>query len=248
MEARMNMKQRLLAIVVLATAMLAGGVRAQDRDAGGKSQLVGTVTDEAGRPLVGAFVAFEGSRWGALTGETGQFVLTGERPGDVTLTVELIGYETLTWSGRAEEGREIALTLVSKPILLEGLTVVADRFASRRRATPVSVRAFDRATLTTAPHANVLDFLRSRGGMSLMSCPGDGAATLCVWSRGRTVAPTVWVDETPVLGGIDYLVMFQPHELYMVEVYAAGRHLRIYTNHYMEQAANQRLFPIPFMY
>lgn len=239
--------KRLLAMVVLATAMLTGGAQAQARTAEGKSQVVGTVTDEAGRPLVGAFVAFEGSRWGALTGETGRFVLTPEHPGDVTLTVELIGYETLTWSGPAEEGREIALTLVSKPILLEGLTVVADRFASRRRAVPVSVRAFDRTTLSTSPYANVLDFLRSRGGASLMSCQGSRSG-LCVWSRGRMVAPRVWVDEAPLLGGIDYLATFQPHELYMVEVYAAGRQIHVYTNHYMEWAANQRLFPIPFIY
>jgi len=110
--------KRLLAMVVLATTMLAGGVRAQDRTADGSLELVGRVTDEAGRPLVGAFVAFEGSDWGSLTGETGRFVLKGASAGQATLTVDLIGYERLVWTGWVADGREVALTLVSKPVLL----------------------------------------------------------------------------------------------------------------------------------
>lgn len=239
--------KRLLAMVVLATAVLAGGVRAQARTEEGKSQLVGTVTDEAGRPLVGAFVAFEGSDWGSLTGETGRFVLTRERPGEVTLTAELIGYEKRVWTGWAEEGREITLTMVSKPILLEGLTVVADRLESRRRSTPVAVRWLGHEALATAPQENALEFVVARGGLTRVPCRGVWSNE-CVLARGSVVEPSVWVDESPFLGGLEYLRTLQPHELYMVEIYAGGRHIRAYTNRYMERAAELRALPMALLF
>ena len=236
-----------MTLSALGLAILVGGLGAQERRADERGPLAGSVTDPSGRPLAGVFVSAAGSRWGVLTGSDGRFALQGVEPGTVHLAAELIGYATLSWSGDPAPGEAVVLVLEPKPILLEGLTVVADRFASRRRAVPVSVRAFDRTTLSTSHHATVLDFLRSRGGASLVSCRGTWSA-FCVWSRGRLVEPSVWLDEAPLLGGLDYLTMFQPHELYMVEVYASGRHIRAYTNHYMERAANQRLFPIPFIF
>jgi len=38
--------------------------------------------------------------------------------------------------------------------------------------------------------------------------------------------------------------MYLPHELYMVEVFQGGRHIRAYTHHFMERAAEQRLMPM----
>lgn len=236
-----------LTLAAVGLAILAGGLGAQEHEPDKRGPLAGVVSDPAGRPLSGVFVSEAGAKWGVLTGADGRFTLPGMGPGTVHLAAELIGYETLSWTGEPAPGEAVVLVLEPRPVLLEGLTVVADRFASRRRAVPVSVRAFDRTTLSTSPHANVLDFLRSRGGTSLVSCQGTWSA-FCVRTRGRLVEPSVWLDESPVLGGLDYLAMFQPHELYLVEVYGAGRHIRAYTNHYMERAANQRLFPIPFIF
>lgn len=233
--------------LALGLALLPGALGAQERGSAGRGPITGTVSDPGGRPLAGVFVSEAGSNWGVLTGADGRFVLPDLVPGTVSLAAELIGYETLSWTGHPQPGEAITLVLVPKPVLLQGLTVVTDRFASRRKAVAVAVRAFDRTTLSTSPHATLLDFLRTRGGTALMSCQGTWSS-FCVWSRGRMVEPSVWIDESPVLGGLDYLQMFQPHELYMVEVYGGGRHIRVYTNHYMERAANQRLFPLPFIY
>lgn len=238
--------KRLLAMVVLAAAGLAGGVGAQT-PAEGKSQAVGTVTDEAGRPLVGAFVALEGSDWGTLTGEAGRFVLPVDHPDRVTLTAELIGYEKLVWRGRIEEGRELALTMTSRPILLEGLTVVADRLESRRRSTPVAVRWLGQEALATAAQENALEFVVARGGVTRVPCRGMWGNE-CVLARGSVVEPSVWVDESPFPGGFEYLRTLQPHELYLVEIYAGGRHIRAYTNRYMERAAELRALPMALLF
>ena len=123
-------------LLATATAHEAYAQDAQDRQ---PFELVGTVQDAGGRPLVGAFVAQGDSKWGSLTSETGRFVLPNVTPGPVSLTVELIGYETRTWTGIVAPGEALKITLEAQPILLEGLNVVTDRFESRRRATATTV-------------------------------------------------------------------------------------------------------------
>lgn len=209
--------------------------------------LVGTVTDEAGQPLVGAFVSPADSDWGSLTGENGRFVLRKTTPGAVALRVELIGYETLVWSGEVEEGEALTLRLVAEPIVLEGLNVVADRFESRRRGVATSVRWYDHDDLATSTLPTALDFVAMRAGLARVRCNGRWTDQ-CVLVRGRAAEPVVYVDEFPVVGGMEYLETLQPHELYMVEVYGGGRHIRAYTPQFMEQAAESRLRPIPLVW
>ena len=210
-------------LLATATAHEAYAQDAQDRQ---PFELVGTVQDAGGRPLVGAFVAQGDSKWGSLTSETGRFVLPNVTPGPASLTVELIGYETRTWTGIVAPGEALKITLEAQPILLEGLNVVTDRFESRRRATATTVRAYDRRALVTSPQDNALDFLTARAGITRTQCRGE-------WS---------------VVGGMEYLSVIPPHELYLVEVYASGRHIRAYTNHFMERAAKTRLRPMAFVF
>jgi len=236
--------ERLLMVGLLAVGVAAGETNAQERPVAAAFDLVGTVTDPDGRPLVGAFVALERSEWGSLTGANGRFVISRVSRGEVSLTAELIGYAKLEWTGTAAQGTEVRLVLEPEPILLEGLTIVADRFESRRRAVATSVRWFDRTALATSPQDNALDFLSARGGLHHVSCRGVWSSE-CFVVRGRVTAPSVWVDEAPLIGGLDFLRTIPPHELYMVEVYGSGRHIRAYTNRYMERAAERPVFPLP---
>lgn len=233
--------------LLLAMTLAAAPAPAQERGADGPFALTGTVVDDAGRPLLGAFVSIEDSEWGSLTGESGRFELPDVTAGTVSITVELLGYETLRWTGAVRADTPLTLTLAPRPILLEGLEVVTNRFESRRKAAATSVRWFDRSDLATSVEYDVLDFVASRAGLSRVPCRGTWT-TECFMVRGRPVAPTVWIDEAPMIGGMDYLRTFRPHELYMVEVYAGGRQIRAYTPQFMEQAAKVRLQPIAFVF
>lgn len=233
--------------LLLAMALSAAQGAAQDVDDRAPFDLVGTVLDEAGEPLVGAFVSFEGSEWGSLTNRSGRFELPSVTPGEVTLEAELLGYETLQWTATVRAGAPVTLTLSPRPILLEGLTVVTNRFESRRKAAGFSVRAFDRDDLATSMAPDILEFVATRAALSRVSCRGTWT-TECFMVRGRAVAPSVWIDEAPVVGGMDYLRTFRPHELYMVEVYAGGRQIRAYTPRFMERAARIRLNPIAYVF
>jgi hypothetical protein len=237
---------RAILLVVVALVLLVRGVRGQEEVGVPAFDLSGYVHGEGGRALVGAFVRPKGSVWGALTDENGRFVVRSVVPGRLELVVEQLGYETLEWVGVVTPTMTLVLHLAARPVLLEGLTVVADRFQSRRNATATSVRWFDRETLATSPHDSTLDFLSARG-VTRIRCRSDFGDD-CVLVRGRVTVPSVWVDEAPMVAGMDYLDFIPPHELYMVEVYASGRHIRAYTSRFMERSAKTGLHPIPFVF
>jgi hypothetical protein len=236
-----------LVLAVAAVALIAGRAFAQEPDAPAPFDLVGTVTGEAGQPLAGAFVSLDGSEWGSLTDEAGRFRIPDVDAGRVALTVEQLGYDTLRWEGPVTAGGTLALRLTPRPVVLQGLHVVADRFESRRRGVPTTVRWFDRAALATSPQQTVLDFVSTRAGVMRVPCSGRWGDH-CLIVRGRLTEPSVWIDEVPVMGGIEYLDMVHPYELYMVEVFAGGRQIRAYTTRFMERAADTRLMPIPILY
>lgn len=237
----------VLSLMALAVALMARSALAQEQAE--PFDLHGVVVDAGGKPLVGAFVGLAGSDWGALTSKTGRFIIPDVYPGRLELTAEQLGYATRRWVGMVGPGdAPLVIELDADPLVLPGLTVVTDRFQSRRNATATTVQAYDRNDLATAHQNTVMDFVRSRAGVPVVGCPGTTFSSLCVISRGRVVEPSVYVDEVPVIAGVDYLDSFRPHELYMVEVYARGRHIRAYTTQFMERAAKSRLQPIPFIF
>jgi hypothetical protein len=124
---------------------------------------------------------------------------------------------------------------------------VTDRFRARRNAVATPVRAFDAADLSSTAQETALDFVTLRAGTWVTPCAGRYGDS-CIYLRGRNVEPTVYVDEMPVLGGLEYLAAIPPYELYMIEVYGNGRHIRAYTPQFMERAAKQRLNPIALLF
>lgn len=235
-----------LALAVVAIALLATEAFAQT--AAEPFEVVGSVVDaENGQALIGAWVAIEGSDWGSVTDDRGRFRIPDMTEGTLSLTVEQLGYETLTWQGDVRAGVPLALRAEPEPMVLEGLQVVTDRFETRRRAVATSVFAFGPKELSTTSQRTALEFVEVRSGASSVRCNGRRGDT-CLYVRGRVVEPVVYLDEMPVLGGLEYLDAFRPHELYMVELYSGGRHIRAYTPRFMERAAKSRLTPIALLF
>ncbi len=208
-------------------------------------EVVGQVVDaETGAGLVGAWVGLPGTDWGSLTNEEGRFRIPDVTPGQLELHVEQLGYDTRSWKGTIANGDALlTIELEAKPVLLEGLQVVSDRFRSRRNAAATSVYAFERDVLATSTARDALEFVEYRAVAPMTNCNGQ-RGDRCLVVRGRVVEPVVYVDEMPLLGGLDYLETFRPWEFHMIEVYAGGRHIRAYTPRFMERAAERRLAPL----
>jgi hypothetical protein len=241
------MRMRVSILLALVLAVGVGGVRAQEQE---ENVLAGRVIDATtGTPLVGAFVHLEGEDWGVLTGEEGTFRLPGVREGVLPVVVEQLGYGKEVHTARfGADSPPVLLALDPDPVLLEGIQVVTDRFERRRKALAVPSLAFDREDLVTSPAFNLLDFVAARTLLRPVRCGSLSFDGICAHVRGSLRPVSVYVDEAPVLGGLDYLEMMDPHEVQRVEVYRSGAHIRIYTQAFMERAGKIRLTPVAVLW
>jgi len=249
---------RLPPATALAFALLLAGAwspaaEAQDRPGEPEqatSELVGIVLDHSsGEPVHHATVFLPARSIGFLTREDGSFEIPNLPSGEHTVEVQRLGYRTATMQVEVTDPpRPLEFRIVPEPVILEGLEIVSNRFERRRRATTMSSRVFELDDLLTSPATTMRDFLAGRAMVSIHPCPPQMMAFDCVRVRGRFQAPSVYVDEIPLMGGLDQLAAWSPQDFQMVEVYGWGRHIRAYTHNFMERAARTRLAPLPIWF
>ena len=206
-------------------------------------RVVGRVVDAATEtPLDVVRVSAAVADRAALTTSDGRFLLCGVGAGSIAITAERLGYETLTVDVAAGTGDEpMRLRLQPSPILLEGLEIVMDRFRTRHRAVATVVRTYDEAAFASSGHWSAADFVASRSGIFTTPC----GFSRCVYYRGNLVQPSVYLDERLLPGGWPQFESLPTSQLYMIEVYRRGTHIRAYSQAFMERAAKTRLAPLP---
>lgn len=236
---------RLAPLALAAALALAPPLPAQERPE--RVDLHGRVVDRAsGAAVVNAHVRLDGQRRGTATDTAGRFVLRRMRPGQHTLVVSQLGYDTATVAVSLDPASApVELALAPDPVLLEGVKVVADRLRDRRFAAATSVRVFDRRRLLTSGAINATHFLSSYALFIPAPCMDGGFASTCAWVRGSLTPVRVFIDGRVALGGLDELNTYRPAELYMVEVHGGGRAVQAFTTWFVEQAAGSRSLPIP---
>jgi hypothetical protein len=235
----------LLAVAAMALLATSSDAQQQPTSPDEGSAVFGQILDsETGSPLIGAWVGLTGTEWGSISNPDGRFRIPDHEDGRLDLTIEVLGYQTLNWSGEVALGDAVQIEMVPEPILLEGIQVMADRFQSRRNAAGTSVLAFDASDLTRSTTMNARDFIAAQSGVFFTVCTGSRSSS-CIWSRGRRVEPVVYVDEFLHMGGLDYLASFAPGEFHMVEVYNRGTHIRVYTPAFMKRVGEHRIVPLP---
>lgn len=183
-------------ILVAAVGLLsASGVHAQEQDSAPVLvTLRGVVLDEVtGTPVAGAAVFLEDENYGALTDARGAFRIESVPAGSQTVVATQFGYwEIAADVGVPEAGATIEIDLKPRPILLDGVTAVADnvntmvrRLRTRRQSLPYQARAFDQERLLRSPEPDVFEFLWRETGLERRSCPIMGGVTLPGWQPAR---------------------------------------------------------------
>lgn len=237
-----------LLLAALALAPLLPPLRAAAQTGEDAASLSGVVVDEeSGAPIPGALVALAARSRGVLTDAEGRFALRDLEPGLQALTVAQLGYDSLRTEVKVAGPATVVLRLRANPVVLEGIRVVSDRLRSRRNGVAVSVRAFDRRALQTSGARDALDFLRSRSSLTPTPCLERASVASCAYVRGRPTPVVVYIDDVLVFGGLEYLDTYRPDEVYLVEVYGGGRHVRVYTNWYVEWSAKTGRRPAPVL-
>jgi hypothetical protein len=233
---------QLCALTIVTAGLLARPSVGQELDGGTTTRIQGEVLDlETGAPLPGAFVAPRGLRTGFLADSLGRFVLHLPSAPVHYLYVERLGYVTSELDVGAVEGeRPLQILLRPDPVLLDGIEVLANRWDRRRRFFDGSVRVFEQADLVRSGAMDMLSLVKSRAGAHVRRC-GPGGLEFCVWRRGRLRRMDVCLDEMHLFDGGRALETFSPQDFYMVEVYDRGMQVRVYTEHFVAQAASRGL-------
>jgi hypothetical protein len=241
-----------VALLLLALAAPAAAQRPL-RDANARTVFEGVVVDKLhGDPLPNAVVLMVDENRGMLTDSLGRFRFADVELGPQLVAVKQYGYAEVNLDLDLAEGQAPhRIELDPGPLAIEGFTVIARNIASmtaqmetRRKAYPGSVRAHDQARLASSSAEDALQFLKNEGGLYFRRC--GRMTTACIERRGGLTEPRVFIDEARVLGGLDFLAMMKPYELYAVEVFSGGAEIRAYTHWYMERMAEQPrlLWPI----
>lgn len=210
------------AIFMVAAAFLTTPLIAQ-----GTGRISGIATDSAGVPIYSAEVSFAGFPRQAFTDESGAFILIDVPVGAGTLTVRRLGFSPLSvavnvGANAAVEG--LTLKLAHLPILLQTVMVEAQRVTYSGRLAGYYQRLEQRnggyfitrdqinrenprSLAQLLQHVPAISGTRMRGG-------GSG-----VRMRGRTCAPLVWLDATPMPAAELDLNAISPQTIQGIELY-----------------------------
>ncbi len=240
---------RPLAAAVAALCLAGAPLAAQEAQEPARVTLQGQVIDHnTGQPIVGAVVEVEKLHFRAVTDREGRFTLRKVHPGEQEFVVSRLGYQEEVRAVSIAPGAEsVAFQLLPDPVVLEGLTVKMNLLERRHRQVAVASRSFDRAVLGTSAAPTVLDFVQTHGGVYGVECGRRSPERDCTYSRGTLVRPAVFVDEMPAFG-LEGLRTVRPQEVERVEVYQGGRHIRVYTSHFLEMAARGNRYIAPVLF
>jgi len=213
---------------------------------GGKVVISGTVVDRStGVPMSGVFVAIESLNLTVFSDREGRFATRAITTGTWTLTAGQLGFKLWRQDWVVAPGMAaIEIRMEPDPIMLEGIQVVSDGIKRRRNATAVSVRAYSADQLTFGASFDARQFISTR--LMVARCPSSAWGTDCVWRRGSMIEPRVYIDEIPLIGGFDFLGLYNTSELYLIEIYDSGSQIRVYTKAFAERLAmgRERLWPV----
>lgn len=141
--------------------------------AAGPATVAGRVVDATtGQGVPGAAVYLPEIRRGAITDESGGFVLERMPEGEFQWRITRVGYATWEDNSPLKHEDWFTIRILPRPEVLQGIVAVADAFEARRRRVNVSVRAVERADIMRAAAINASQVLESVGGVDVVRCGG----------------------------------------------------------------------------
>ena len=113
-------------------------------------RIVGTVTDSAKFPLVGAQVMIPNTRMRAVTDEGGHYTIGGVNAGTYDIRVQRIGQLSQTVSGiqvRSGEDSRVDVVLPQAALTLGGMVVSASRRPEKITDAPATITRIDASAI-----------------------------------------------------------------------------------------------------
>ena len=163
-------------------------------------QISGTVVDEEGVPVIGASIAVDGGKTGAISDIDGNFSM--EVSGSSVLTVSCIGFETreIPVAGNST----FHITLRPDAEVLDDVVVVGYGTGQKISNIVGSVDVVAASEIAERPSANIGDALQGKvAGLQIFSTSGEPDGSVSVKLRGTssfnlTTEPLYILDGVPV--------------------------------------------------
>lgn len=252
-RARMATRCGAITLLVLAACAATNGLHAQSVPSGGQANarssgqtyVEGRVLTADGAPLALASVEIASLDRMTMTNDEGRFRLQGVTPGTHPLLVALMGYETRVVTVEVGSGAApVEIRLTPDPVMLQRITVTANRFERRMKGVPYSVRVMDKREVLGSAAPDAAYFVTRHGGLIPVPCRSR-AETDCVRVRGIITQPRVYINDFPAVGGLTMLGVIPAEEVNRIEVIQGGAMVRVYTDEFMQWAAKNNYRPIP---
>lgn len=196
----------------LTAALLSFSVFAQNQS------VSGTVKDESGESIIGAFVLVKGTNNGTSTGLDGEFTLSGAKKGDI-IQASCIGYVTkeITWNG----GRSLVIVMSEESEMLEEAVAMGYGITQTRGLLTNSISKVGAQTMSTGSYGSVAQSLVGAvAGVDVQQKSGYPGNNPTIIIRGGTDfdgsgSPVVVVDGNIREGGLNDI---NPNEIASIEI------------------------------
>ncbi len=225
----------------LAALLLAGTPLAAQGSA--RATVRGRVTEaDAGAPVAGAAVEVAGIGARTVADSAGRFTLRLPAGAHV-FTFSRLGYASLREEVEVQDGDQLDVAMLRRPVLLEGLRVSADLLERRRHRAVVASRVLDRDQIAIGGYSNA-----AQAALSGFNIAGCGAGGSCAVVRGRRRSVRVFVNDFQAYGGMEELRTYPVSEIYRLEWFPSAAMVRAYTLGYVENLGRhgRALDPIVF--
>ncbi len=235
------MKLPALLLPALAALVVASPAYTQQEAAAKQAAVVGYVVDRNTRsPLDATVIELPEAGLRVLTDSQGRFALSGLQRGKHEVLVRRLGYNEYRTTWTLEKNlTTITIALGVQPIALEGVTAHGYTFAGeierRRRSIGISSRTIARDLLQVTGARDAAEAAAQLAGVWRVPCPTEAPlGGDCALVRGRVISPTVYIDERRAFG-LSELEMYNPRDLFLIEVYGGGSHIRAYTTWFVDR-------------
>lgn len=198
-------------------------------------------------PVPGAFIGPVDSGKGVLTDSLGLFGMRVYPADEYALRVAALGYYDLEMTVTANSAQQpFRLMLSPDPVQLEGLNVLVERLADRRRGVFGVATVLDQAQLQRGEYTSFYD-MTLRIVPSARTCSPD-ADSLCFNNKGHFEPVQVCIDGHRAMGQGVELDVLDPRRFYMVEAYPLAGQIWVYSWGYVARLAanHQELPPLSF--
>ena len=165
--------------------------------------LTGVVRNAVGaQPLAGAQVSIDGTGMGGLSNNVGRFLVLSVPAGQVTVTVQSIGYGSVSQTVTVVAGETATLDFLlrSQALSLEGVVVTGTAGSARRREIGNQISTVTSREIELAAITNVSDLLQGRStGVQVQNFTGQvgGGAQIRIRGNSSLTAgnnPLIYID------------------------------------------------------